>query len=166
MMDRLVIMESFICGLVSSATDIDHFVAAENHFSLESATSLSSRPWMHRSSLALLVCVIVLLVSLLYGIWWMHSLSFMLLMAWSSHHLRDGLRRGISFYPFESSPAIDYRLYILVILLLPIVVSYLFDLTGALVLTTKHDESLNFKKRRRNISLKESSETLLSGMNE
>ena len=168
--DKLVWMESLVCGMISSLTDVDHFIQAMST-SLVDATSLPFRPFMHCSSLALLIVIVTLLSSLIFGIWWLHSLSFIAFVAWTTHHLRDGLRRGIWFWPLGSTKAIDYKLYLLCILLLPIVTSYLFDLTGALVLSTNNNgpskrRSLEFSKnRRKNSSLEkdmEASTTLLS----
>ena len=168
--DKLVWMESLVCGIISSLTDVDHFIQAMST-SLLDATSLPTRPFMHCSSLALVIVVVILLSSLILGVWWLHSLSFIALVAWTTHHLRDGLRRGIWFWPLGSTKAIDYKLYLLCILLLPIMTSYLFDLTGALVLSTNNNGTskrrfLEFSKNRRKASSlekdMEASATLLS----
>lgn len=150
--DKLVILESLACALISSATDLDHFIQSQS-LSLENATSLTSRPFMHCSSLTMAVFIVMLLCSLVCGLWWLHSFSFIALTAWSTHHLRDGLRRGLWFYPLGSTAPLDYRVYICIILLLPIVTSCMLDLTGAIVLLSTGNEKpkrrLHDRKRKR-----------------
>lgn len=43
----------------------------------------------------------------------------MIILAYTSHHLRDGNRRGLWFYPFGSSPPIDKSLYLFLLAVLP-----------------------------------------------
>jgi hypothetical protein len=133
--DKLVIVESLACGVISSLTDLDHFIQAQS-LHLEDVVSLSSRPFMHCSSLTIGIFVILLNSSLVCGLWWLHSLSFIAWTSWTTHHLRDGLRRGLWFYPLGSTKPLNYPLYIFIVLLLPVVTSFMFDLTGAMVLST------------------------------
>lgn len=40
-----------------------------------------------------------------------------------THHLRDGVRRGLWFWPMNSTPVLPYWIYLLVIMLLPMLTS-------------------------------------------
>ena len=51
----------------------------------------------------------------------LNRLHLVFIVATLAHHLRDADRRGIWFSPW-SSPPIPYKLYILLILLLPLIV--------------------------------------------
>lgn len=131
--ERLVLMESFICLVVSCLIDVDHFIQA-NSFSILDATSLPRRPFFHCSTVLIFISLLIFATSLYFNIWWMHTLSFICLTGWSCHHLRDGLRRGLWLCPFGSTNAISYKLYLFILLLQPVLIANLLELSAILVI--------------------------------
>ncbi|KAK2179890.1 hypothetical protein NP493_465g00003 [Ridgeia piscesae] len=114
------LMEVFLSGVLGMVIDIDHFIAAGS-LSLNAATSLTKRPFLHNSSLILII--FMLLYSLqqcrqFSGI--LASVPWIFLLAWTSHHMRDGIRHGLWFAPFGSTQVIPKWLYIGVISLCPL----------------------------------------------
>ena len=47
------------------------------------------------------------------------DLPYLVIVAWTSHQLRDSLRRGLSVWPFGNLPKTSYFLYILIIAGIP-----------------------------------------------
>ena len=106
---------SILCGLLAMFVDIDHFIEAKS-FKLENALKLQHRPFLHNSTIPLVLTFLVILVNFctnksvifqqvkLYG--------SMVIVALFSHHLRDASRRGLWFGPFISSLPVPYPLYI------------------------------------------------------
>ena len=135
--ERLVLMESLICFMVSSCIDLDHFVEAAS-LSIIDATSLPHRPLLHCSTVLIFIVLILLVVSLHYNLWWMHTLSFICLTGWTCHHLRDALRRGLWFCPFNSTPLIPYKLYLIIISMQPVVIANLMEFSAILVIRRKY----------------------------
>ena len=94
-------------------------ISQEMFLCLQAATSLSKRPFFHNSSL---IPIIYLLLRGLQQ--WLPglpaSMAWMFLLAWTSHHVRDGIRHGLWFAPFGSTPAVPKWLYISVISLCPL----------------------------------------------
>jgi len=133
--DRLVTLESFTCGLLASIIDIDHA------FFIKSVAPnplyLTYRPILHCSTLMLVIVLIFLLMSISSRLWWLHSLSFMCLISWSSHHLRDSLRRGLWFWPIGTTKSLNYQLYLVILVLIPPLTANLMNLTGTLILIAR-----------------------------
>jgi len=111
------IFEVLICACLASVIDIDHFIAAKS-MSLNDAMHLTKRPLFHSTSLLLLVWIMLLLISTLTR-WNLIRFSWIFLTAGLSHHLRDGIRRGLWFYPFGSTNPLPYWSYILATAMLP-----------------------------------------------
>ena len=152
--DRLFVFESLICGLLSSGLDIDHFISAAS-LDFESATTLSNRPFLHCSSLLLITFVIMLSAALVIRSGSLHTFSLLCLTAWSTHHLRDSLRRGLFFCPFFQTQPLDYPLYLFVLLSLPLLVSYILDLTGLIIVLNSRDLAFAITDKKTNLSEKE-----------
>lgn len=47
------------------------------------------------------------------------TLQYIVVISWTSHQLRDGLRRGVSFYPFFITPPIPLQLYLALTVITP-----------------------------------------------
>ncbi|KAK2717183.1 hypothetical protein QYM36_007332 [Artemia franciscana] len=100
------LFESIFCGFLSSAVDLDHFICAAS-FKLKAAVSLSSRPFLHCTTIPIIVLLVLHMSSriffkserlktLLRDLGWIQAIALV------SHHLRDGHRRGIWICPFGS----------------------------------------------------------------
>ncbi|CAG2053525.1 unnamed protein product, partial [Timema podura] len=112
------IYEVFLCGFLSSLIDFDHFIAAKS-FHLKDAVGLNSRPFLHCTSVPLTICVVVIVLSHVLGWSTLVRIPWLVLAALLSHHIRDGTRRGLWMWPFGSTPAIPYSLYVGATMALP-----------------------------------------------
>lgn len=118
------IYEVFLCTMIASLIDLDHFVAAKS-LNLKDATQLKQRPPLHSSTIPFLVSLILFLV----GYCWLRSwllvrISCIIWVAFATHHTRDAYRRGFWFSPFGSTPPIPYYLYIAFTLFVPYLIVY------------------------------------------
>lgn len=102
--------------------DLDHFIGGKS-FTLYSATHLNQRPFGHNLfSLFSIFIVVFLFIS--------RRLSLLFFMSIFSHLLRDSIKRGFTFFPGSiSTPKVPYILYVLTIIFLPIVMSYMHNKT-------------------------------------
>ncbi|TRY54420.1 hypothetical protein DNTS_023691 [Danionella cerebrum] len=131
--------EVVLAGFLASIIDLDHFYMAGS-WSLTKAVSLPRRPPLHCSSL-----IPVLSFSLRLIMWFCRlkdswcSLPWMLFISLSSHHIRDGVRRGLWLWPFGNTAPISYWLYLSVTATLPHLCSVLMYLTGTRdMISSKH----------------------------
>ncbi|KAF7282014.1 hypothetical protein GWI33_003675 [Rhynchophorus ferrugineus] len=117
---KYIIFEIAICALIASMIDLDHFIAAKS-FSLKDATRLKNRPFLHCTTLPLVVFMILAVIS--YSLQWnsLKRFALLLLTAFISHHIRDATRRGLWLYPFGSTAPIPYAFYITLTCLVPFV---------------------------------------------
>ncbi|SPP85233.1 transmembrane protein 267 [Drosophila guanche] len=107
----------FTCFVVSSFIDLDHFVEARSLY-LEDATNLSRRPFLHCSSIILVMllfymctaCLNYFRTSLLLGA---------LLCAFITHHTRDAVRRGYWMCPMGHTDRVPQVAYILITIMTP-----------------------------------------------
>ncbi|XP_075989832.1 transmembrane protein 267 [Anticarsia gemmatalis] len=113
------------CTILSSFIDIDHIFVAKSIY-LKDLTNLKQRGIFHCTTFFLLITVILLLYSYLNRKLNIYILTFMVVLAFSSHHIRDGNRRGLWLYPFGSSPPIDKNLYVFLLAVLPHVTAYFY----------------------------------------
>lgn len=127
---RKDIIEGIVCGVMALAIDIDHFIAAGS-LSLKGALSLRNRPFLHTTTIVPVVAPI-LQVWIAQNIPPLKLLPFMFTVAILSHHLRDGQRRGLWFWPLGSSPPLPYWLYITCELLLPYVVTQMISVIDSM----------------------------------
>ena len=84
----------------------------------QDALHLQNRPFLHSTTVVFIV-VPLLEVFLAQNIPYLQSLPYLFAIAIISHHLRDGHRRGLWFWPIGSTPAIPYWLYVVCIVALP-----------------------------------------------
>ncbi|XP_070545963.1 transmembrane protein 267-like [Ptychodera flava] len=114
------VLQTILCGVLSSAVDLDHFIAAKS-FSLKDALSLKSRPPFHATTLIPVIACFLKLSIYLHPMPRLQNLPWIFSVAWFSHHIRDGTRRGLWMWPFGSTPPIPYWLYPMVTMVLPLV---------------------------------------------
>uniref|UniRef100_A0A1B6CQP7 Transmembrane protein 267 n=1 Tax=Clastoptera arizonana TaxID=38151 RepID=A0A1B6CQP7_9HEMI len=107
---------SFIIG---SAIDIDHFVLAKS-FRIKDALNLGEkRPILHCTSLPLAFLSVTVVLNWFWKLPRLSCFGWMVWVAVFSHHVRDGYRRGLWFWPVGSTAPIPYLLYILITVMLP-----------------------------------------------
>lgn len=123
---------AMICTVLATVIDIDHFIIADS-WSLADAVRLSRRPPFHATIPLVLASGFICLVRKYYH---MHNefltinlltvLGPIALVAVTSHHLRDALRRGIWLWPFhktQHTPSLPYPLVYALTLLFPLFVA-------------------------------------------
>jgi len=111
------VIDAISSGIIACSLDVDHFVAAKS-LKLQDALHLQNRPFLHSTTVVFIV-VPMLEVFLAQNIPYLQSLPYLFAVAIISHHLRDGHRRGLWFWPIGSTPAIPYWLYVVYIVALP-----------------------------------------------
>ena len=84
----------------------------------QDALHLNRRPFLHATTIVFILAPI-LQVWFAQNISFLRSLPYMFVVAVISHHLRDGNRRGLWFWPFGSTPPVPYWLYISCTVALP-----------------------------------------------
>lgn len=117
----------FGCFTASSFIDLDHFLEARS-LSLHAATSITYRPFLHCSTIPLiLLCTFCIISCLNY---FKTSLALgILCCAFITHHTRDAIRRGYWFCPFGHTPKLPYALYIFLTMITPYVMFYLYTIS-------------------------------------
>ncbi|XP_059616150.1 transmembrane protein 267 [Phlebotomus argentipes] len=115
-----------VAYIVASAIDVDHFLEAKS-LKLVDALNLPSRPFLHCSTIPLLILILILITTRYFK-----SLSACLwlcviFLAFASHHVRDSIRRGLWFCPLGSTQPTPYTLYLLTTALLPQIVILLIS---------------------------------------
>ncbi|XP_050678127.1 transmembrane protein 267 [Leptidea sinapis] len=112
------------CTIISSFIDLDHFLVAKSVY-IKDLMSLKERGIFHCTTLWLLITLVLLLYSYIYQKLNIYLLTYMITIAYTSHHIRDSTRRGIWLYPFGHTVPLNKYLYIFVTATLPLVLSYL-----------------------------------------
>ncbi|KAL5112013.1 GPN-loop GTPase 3 [Taenia crassiceps] len=104
---HLMIESALFSALIAVIVDIDHFIAAGS-FSLKAARSLPGRPFLHWSGCLVVLAMVLLVGSCIIQHHWSTApclvrqtvgSGWVTLVAWSSHQLRDSLRRGLWLWP-------------------------------------------------------------------
>ncbi|XP_045509092.1 transmembrane protein 267 [Colias croceus] len=114
------------CTIVSSFIDIDHFIAAKSiHF--KDLTTLKQRGFLHCTTLWIIITSILFIYSYMYKKLNIYILTFMLTIAYTSHHIRDANRRGIWIYPYGHTQPIPKYIYISLLSILPMVFVYIYQ---------------------------------------
>lgn len=103
--------EIFGCGVIASLIDLDHFIAARS-LSLQDAVHLNRRPPFHSTSLLILVFFTFYISAKVFNSHVLNQMSWIILVAGGSHHLRDGVRRGLWFPPLGSTPPLQPVIYL------------------------------------------------------
>ncbi|KAG1702164.1 hypothetical protein DVH05_009955 [Phytophthora capsici] len=112
----------FFNGITGSLLDIDHFIAA-GALSLAGATHLKGRPFGHAVTFIIVVALLVSRYSRKVQARERRYRVCFIVVAWFSHQLRDGMRLGLWFWPFGSTPPINYFLYLIMEESLPFVMA-------------------------------------------
>lgn len=128
---------AFICALVAMLIDIDHFIQAGS-FSLEDALALHQRPFLHNSTLPLVIYLTVMFVSctVMGNPAVIKTYANVMLVAFASHHLRDASRRGLWFQPWIEALPIAYPVYIFATILICLFIKIAM-FNGSFVAVTK-----------------------------
>ncbi|CDS41119.1 hypothetical transcript [Echinococcus multilocularis] len=104
---RFMIESTFLSALIAIVVDIDHFIATGS-LSIKAAQSLPGRPFLHWSGCLVALAVVLLVGSSMIQHHWFAvprlvrqtvDGGWITLVAWSSHQLRDSLRRGLWLWP-------------------------------------------------------------------
>lgn len=123
---RPEVVQCVVCVFLGMAVDIDHFIAAGS-FSLKAALSLPTRPPFHASTLIAIVDIIMLLLAAILDSQNLFLGAMIFTTAWFSHHVRDGHRRGLWFYPFGKTPPLSETIYLGTIIIFPLLIKLIFD---------------------------------------
>ncbi|XP_068627242.1 transmembrane protein 267 [Battus philenor] len=123
--DQARLYNVMFCTALSSLIDIDHFIAAKS-FKLKDLVHLKQRGILHCTTLWILLTAISLFLSHLTKRLNIYTLTFMAVLAYMSHHVRDANRRGLWLYPFGHTPPLSKYFYIFLLLVLPRVVANLY----------------------------------------
>jgi len=121
------------CVAIASLIDVDHFFAA-NSWKLRDATNLDRRPFLHCTTVPIILWTLLMIVSRKFGSPGMSNYAWIILTSFLSHHIRDGSRRGLWFAPLGSTRPIPYYLYIALSMGLPYIIFWLMYLTAAPVI--------------------------------
>lgn len=113
-----------ICTVLSSFIDVDHFFMARS-FNIKDFVNLK-RGIFHCTSFGLLISAILYLISYYMKNQEILLWNFMLIIAYSSHHVRDANRRGLWFYPYGHTRPLSYYFYVFLICALPHTFAYLY----------------------------------------
>ncbi|KAH9639463.1 hypothetical protein HF086_000001 [Spodoptera exigua] len=114
-----------LCTFFSSVIDIDHVFVAKSIY-LKDMVNLKHRGIFHCTTFWLALTALLLLYSYIKKKIEVYMLSFMIFIAYITHHLRDGTRRGIWLYPLGSTPPVDKRLYYFILGTFPHICAMLF----------------------------------------
>ncbi|CAK1592049.1 unnamed protein product [Parnassius mnemosyne] len=113
------------CTIISSLIDVDHFIAARS-FRLKDLTKVKERGIFHCTSYWILLKTVLLIYSHITRRLDIYILTFMLTLAYTSHHVRDANRRGLWLYPFGHTPPFSKYFYIFLLMILPSIFAYLY----------------------------------------
>lgn len=113
-----LLVDSILCLLIASLIDMDHFCAAKS-ISLQDATSLNHRPFLHLSTLPLTIILVLLGWAHSTNNVYMEKIALIMFVAFGTHHTRDAYRRGYWLAPFGSTPPFSYFCYLLITILIP-----------------------------------------------
>lgn len=112
-----LILVAFILG---SLIDIDHFIQIGS-FSFHRVlnSQLNTRPFLHNSFYLLILTIFVFLLGHYFQRREETTIySMIFFTAWTTHHLRDAQRRGLTFLPFGETSKIDHYIPLTCFLLL------------------------------------------------
>jgi hypothetical protein len=134
---RLLLIIAFIAG---SFVDIDHFIEVRS-LSLHRALhdQPQGRPFLHNSLLLLVINLVVFACEYFLYRSQLTYYSIIFFLGWSTHHLRDAQRRGLTFLPFGETPPIDYYLPLMCFVL---VIMKLFHMFFFITHSTSVDSSI------------------------
>ncbi|XP_045783569.1 transmembrane protein 267 isoform X2 [Maniola jurtina] len=116
------------CSAMSSLIEVDHFIVAKS-FNLKDIANVNRRGVFHNTSFCVIVTAILIILTHIARKINVHLFTYMLLLAFTSHHIRDGNRRGIWLYSSTHTQPLGKCLYMFLICLLPCVFAYSFHYT-------------------------------------
>ena len=115
--------------LAGSLVDIDHFIEVRS-LSLNRALhgQLQGRPFLHNSLLMLIITSITFGFD--YFLWRYKHMRYSIIffLGWSTHHLRDAQRHGLTLLPFGETSPIDFYLPIMCFILIVLKLFHMFVL--------------------------------------
>ncbi|KAG7201767.1 hypothetical protein KM043_004487 [Ampulex compressa] len=117
----------FLCFLMASFIDVDHFLAAGS-WDLNNATHLKRRPFLHCTTIPIVTSVLLIIAGKMFNYTKLNYISWMISASFLSHHIRDGTRRGLWFWPLGSTPPIPYHLYLTLAMLLPHILQWIMPM--------------------------------------
>ncbi|XP_026483177.2 transmembrane protein 267 [Vanessa tameamea] len=126
--NQACIYNTIFCTFMSSVIDVDHFILARSIY-LKDLNNVSQRGILHCTTFMMLVTSILALYSHIIHKINIYIVTYMIVLAFTSHHLRDGNRRGLWLCPFGHTMSIPKFIYVILICILPILFSYLFNYT-------------------------------------
>ncbi|XP_013196398.2 transmembrane protein 267 [Amyelois transitella] len=106
------------CTLLSSFIDVDHVFVAKSIY-WKDLTNNKYRGIFHCTTFWLIITSILLTYSYIYKKINIYMLTWMIILAYTSHHIRDANRRGLWVYPFGHTPPFSKSLYIFLVAILP-----------------------------------------------
>ena len=126
-----MLCEISLSRLVTFSSTVSEIVIYYKCVWFQDALSLRNRPFLHATTI-IPVLAPVLQVWIAQNITSLKLLPYMFTVAVLSHHLRDGQRRGLWFWPFGSTPPLPYWLYVTCELLLPHVVAQMISVINSM----------------------------------
>jgi len=119
-----------IAFLAGSFVDVDHFIEVRS-FLLHRALydQPRGRPFLHNSLLLLIVTLIAFAFEHFLRRYQYTYYSLIFFLGWSTHHLRDAQRRGLTLLPFGETSPIDYYIPIMCFVLVTMKLFYMFFYT-------------------------------------
>ncbi|OWR47532.1 Transmembrane protein C5orf28 [Danaus plexippus plexippus] len=123
---QVYISNVFLCTAVSSLIDIDHFILAKS-FHFADLASLNRRGIFHCSTFWIIITTLLLLYGRITHKINIYISAFMVIIAFTSHHIRDANRRGLWLFPFGHTPPINKYIYIPSTCLLPMTLAYIYN---------------------------------------
>ncbi|KAL5286860.1 C5orf28 family protein [Megaselia abdita] len=118
-----------LCFLTSSLIDLDHFIQARS-WNLEDATNLLRRPFLHCTTIPMVIFSVFIWTSCLNYFktsLWLGALFC----AFFTHHTRDAIRRGYWMCPYGTTNALSYIYYVLLTIITPYLVYYTYSLCSS-----------------------------------
>ncbi|XP_023949938.1 transmembrane protein 267 [Bicyclus anynana] len=122
------VCNTLICFLVSAFIDIDHVIVAKS-FNLKDIANVNRRGMFHDTSFCTIMSSILLAFSHFTRKQNIYLLTYMIILAFTSHHIRDGNRRGIWFYPYAHTQPLGKCVYVFLICVLPSFLAFIFNYT-------------------------------------
>ncbi|KAK6185482.1 hypothetical protein SNE40_007704 [Patella caerulea] len=121
------ILSLLLCFFLALGVDLDHFIEAKST-DIKDAINLPRRPPFHKSTIIPLVSGAAALFGYMFHSKLLQIFSLLFTTAWLSHHIRDATRRGLWFPPIGSTPPIPYKLYLCLIMLIPLGIRTIYSL--------------------------------------
>lgn len=90
-----------------------------DHILFQNATHLEKRPFLHCTTVPIVLWILLILLSSIFHSSHLEHISWVVLAAFLSHHIRDSTRRGLWFCPFGSTRPLPYYLYVSLSMFLP-----------------------------------------------